>query len=146
MSVNKTVQVDAKLLEGYKIELKARNHTLFIDQPEAGGGKNEGANPLEFNLFSLAGCCLTIGQIIAKQKRLDIRGLEARAEGDLNTDVFMGKTNSDQAGFQEIRIFLKIDADMSLEEKKAFAEEIEARCPVAENLINPSTVKKVVVE
>lgn len=144
MTANKTVNVDAKLLDGYKIELKARDHRLYIDQPEASGGKNEGPNPLEYNLFSLAGCCVTIGYIIAKQKRLDIRGLEAHAEGEINTEVFMGKSNHDRAGFSEVRVKLTIDADMTQEEKEAFAHEIESRCPVAENLLNPSAIKLVV--
>lgn len=141
MSINKTVKADATLVEDFKVELHAGKHTLFIDQPPAMGGTDAGPNPLEYNLFSLAGCCVTIAGIIAKQKHLNIRKLSAHVEGDLNSEVFMGKNRDDRAGFQNIRVVFDIDADMTEEEKKAFAEEVSARCPVAENLVHPSAIK-----
>ena len=141
MSINKTVKADATLIEDFKIELHAGNHTLYIDQPPAMGGTDAGPNPLEFNLFSLVGCCVTIGNIVAKQKHLNIRKLSAHAEGDLNSEVFMGKNRDDRAGFQTIRVVLDIDADMTEEEKEAFAQEVSARCPVAENIVHPCAIK-----
>lgn len=50
----KNVVVNAVHVNGFTIEARARNHTVTIDQPEAGGGKNCGPNPLEYLFFSLA--------------------------------------------------------------------------------------------
>ena len=48
-----------------------------------------------------------------------------------------------RAGFQSITAKVKIDADLSEEEKKEFLEEVDRRCPVSDNLmkLTPVTVK-----
>ena len=38
----KTVSITAAQRNGFTIETTARNHTLFVDQPEASGGSNAG--------------------------------------------------------------------------------------------------------
>lgn len=134
MPTMKTVKIGAKLVENFKIESQIRDHRIIIDQPPQGGGKDEGPTPLEFTCLSLAACVLTVGQIIAKQKRIRLRNFEARVESDIDADVFMGKGQENRAGFLGIKVITKIDADMSLSEKKAFLEEIDKRCPVSENL------------
>ncbi len=136
----KTVKVDAKLLDGFKIETKARQHVCFVDQPQGGGGTDSGPTPLEYLFVSLAGCFATIGQIIARQKRYPVKGIEVQVEGDVDTDGFMGANPDLRPGFYDIRVHVKIDADMTLEEKEAFVEEIDGRCPISDNLMNVTRV------
>src|SRR5690554_7633743 len=87
----KTEKITAELLENYKIEVKTHSHVVYIDQPPAGGGGDEGPTPLEYLLSSLAGCIITIAKIVARQKRIDLRGLRVSVEGDIDTDVLLGK-------------------------------------------------------
>jgi putative redox protein len=136
----KKIQVNAKLVENFKIASQIRNHQMIIDQPPQGGGKDEGPSPLEYTCLSLAACVITIGQIIAKQKRIRLRNLEARVETEIDTDVYMGKSQDNRTGFMGIKVLTKIDADMTLEEKQAFLAEIDHRCPVSENLQNTTPV------
>lgn len=140
----KTVSVDAALIEGFKIEVKSRQHVSVVDQPPAGGGIDAGPTPLEYLFVSLAGCIVTIGQIIAKQRRLPVRNIEVHVEGELDTDVLMGKTQDVRAGFQGIRVITKIDADMSQEEKEAFLRDIDARCPISDNIHGLTPIEFVV--
>ena len=144
MATIKTVSVEAKLLEGYKIETKARGHIAIVDQPVAGGGVDVGPTPLEYLFISLAGCVVTIGQIIAKQRHLPVRGIEVKVEGDLDTEVLMGKSTAVRAGFQGIRIHVKIDADMTQAEKEQYLHEIDARCPISDNVLNLTPIEFVV--
>ena len=144
MAINKTIKVEATLQEAFKIELKARNFTMYIDQPEAMGGTNIGPNPLEYQLFSLAGCICTIGRIVAKQQGIQLRGLSCEVEGGLNSEVFMGKNKEDRAGFQEMTLVINVDADMTQEEKEAFIHEVDGRCPVSDTFANTSPLKFVV--
>lgn len=144
MAINKNIKVVATLEEGFKIELKARDFTLYIDQPEAMGGTNVGPNPLEYQLFSLAGCIVTIGKIVAKQKNIALKGLSCEVDGGLNAEVFMGKNKEERAGFQEITLVVNVDADLTQEEKEAFIHEVDARCPVSDTFANPSSLKFVV--
>ena len=87
----KTVSVDAVQLDGYKIETRSRQHIALVDQPSASGGKNSGPTPLEYLFVSLASCFVTIGYIMANQRKLPVNKIEAHVEGDLDTDFFWVK-------------------------------------------------------
>ena len=137
----KLVSVDAVQLDGFKIETKSRQHIAIVDQPQAGGGTDAGPTPLEYLFVSLAGCIVTIGTIVAKQRRLAVRKIECHVEGELDTDVLMGKSADVRAGFTGIRVHTKIDADMSQEEKEAFLKEVDARCPISDNIHNLSPIE-----
>lgn len=136
----KTVKVDSTWIGGMRIDVAAGGHTLIVDQPLAMGGKDEGANPLEYQLAALGGCLGTIAAIIAKQERIDLKGFSVGVEADIDTDYLMGKTSAGRAGFTEIRVEAHIDADMTPEEKKAFLEKIDARCPISDILANNSEI------
>lgn len=132
-----TITVTAEMQNTFRTEIKCSN-PFIIDQPVAGGGKNEGPNPLEVFLASLAGCICAIGRIIANQRRIKLRGIEAKVEGDIDKDFLLGMTTEGRAGFTEIRSYVIIEADMTEEEKTAFLHDIEARCPIADNMAHSS--------
>jgi len=142
----KTVSVTATMGEKFKIESRIRDHHVVIDQPKQAGGEDAGPTPLEFVFFSLAGCIGSIGRIIAHQKKINLRGMQITVEGSLNTDVLLGKSQEHRVGFESVKVTAKIDADMSLDEKKQFLAEIESRCPVSDNLSNATPVTCEVVE
>ena len=50
------------------------------------------------------------------------------------------KTNM-RPGFTSITVKMMIDGDMTYEEKEKFVKEIEARCPISDNLSNTTPVK-----
>jgi uncharacterized OsmC-like protein len=146
MATIKTVKAEAKLLEQFKIEGKIRDHLFYADQPAQAGGTNAGPAPLEYMLFSLAACVVTVGQIMAKQQRINLRGITVKVEGEVDADVFMGKGEENRAGFLGVRIITNIDADMSLDEKKKFLEAVDRRCPVSDNIKEVTPVFYEVVE
>lgn len=139
----KSVVVEAKLTDKFLIESDIRGHKVVIDQPANAGGGDTGPTPLELVFASLAGCIGTIGRIVAMQQRIELRGLEIKVEGELDTDGLLGKPIDGRVGFEGITITVGVDADMSQEEKEAFLREVDRRCPVSENLLNatPITVK-----
>ncbi len=141
MATIKTVKVTAEGPENWLITTKAGVHTALVDQPEAMGGDNQGPSPLDYVFISLAGCLITIGKIVAGQRQIDLRGMEVEISGDINLDVLRGKEKNERAGFQNITAAVKIDADMSDEEKKEFLEEVDRRCPISDNLINTTPVQ-----
>jgi len=136
----KTITVSAALAGNFRVESEIRGHRVVIDQPVAAGGGDGGPSPLEFACLSLAACVVTIGQIVAKQRRITLRGLTAAVEADVDPDVYMGKSTAERAGFLGYRIAVDIDADLTAAEKEAMLEEIDQRCPVSENLQNPTPV------
>ncbi len=140
MPTIKKIEVSAALVDNFKFESKIRGHRVIIDQPPQGGGKDEGPSPLEFACLSLSACVLTVGQIVAKQKRIRLKNFEVRVESEIDSDGFMGKSKENRVGFFGYKVIAKIDADISLEEKKAFLEEVDHRCPISENLQNNTPV------
>lgn len=144
MATVKTVKINSKWLEKSLIEVKAREHTVYVDQPEASGGTNKGPTPLEYLFVSLASCLITIGLIVARQKQLKINGLSADVEGDIDYDVLLGKSKEPRAGFYRIKVLVKVDGELTQQEKEEFIKEVESRCPIADNLLNHTPIEVVV--
>jgi uncharacterized OsmC-like protein len=140
-----TMKVSAEMGRTFSTKINC-SHPFVIDQPKMAGGNDEGPNPLEIFLSSLPACICAIGQIIARQRRMDLRGITVEIEADIDKDFLMGKTTEGRSGFTEIRSFVTIDADLSKEEKDAFLQDIANRCPVADNITHQSLIKPVVVE
>lgn len=142
----KTIKVTATGPEGWVVKTQSGEHTAIVDQPEGLGGTNTGPSPLDYVFVALAGCLITIAKIVAGQRKIDLRGVEVEVTGDVNIAVLRGQENDDRAGFKNIQATMKIDADLTKEEKEGFAEEVDRRCPVSENLMNATPVKIKVVE
>lgn len=136
----KTVTVESKLGEKFVIESDIRGHRVLIDQPANAAGTDTGPTPLELVLASLAGCIGTLGRIIAMQRRIALRGMTIKVEGDIDTDGLLGKPIEGRIGFEGFAITIDVDADMTDEEKEAFIREVDRRCPVSENLLNATPI------
>ena|ERR1019366_3685729 len=139
----KKVQIEIKQGAGFRTECRAGKHTLIIDQPTAAGGTDAGPTPLDYQLIALGGCIAAIGRIVANQRRLAIRGYEVTVEGDLDTDGLLGKPSPSRVGYSAITVRVKIDADLTPAEKERLLHEIDARCPVSDNVKNTTPVNVV---
>ncbi|MFA7057103.1 MAG: OsmC family protein [Candidatus Cloacimonadales bacterium] len=135
------ITVTSSLKSNMAIEVQARDHKFIIDQPLSGGGDNSGPTPLEYFLSALAGCIGSIALIIAKQKEIELKAVNVRVEGELDVDVLAGKSHDVRPGYQWIKAFVEIEANISDEEKKALLREIDSRCPVSDNMRNNSKIE-----
>jgi putative redox protein len=140
----KQVLVEAHLGDRFKIESRIGNHSLFVDQPKTSGGEDAGPTPLEYFFLSLAGCIATIARIAAKQKRINLRSMDVNVAGELNVEGLMGRNPGQPSGFGGITVTVKMDADMTKEEKEAFLHEVDLRCPVSDNIHNATPMTFVV--
>jgi len=136
MAKMKTISIEAKLDEKFKIEVKAGNHIMYIDQTQAGGGTDAGPTPLEVFFAALAGCIGTVARIIANQKGIKLNGMAMQIQGAFDLETLFGKSTENRPGFTGIKVILNIDSDLSKEEKEAFLHEVESRCPVSDNIAN----------
>lgn len=139
----KTIEVNATLKEKFEIEVSARHFKLTIDQPET-MGNDHGPTPLEYFFFSLAGCVITISKMLAYQKQIELKGVDVKIVGELDTDVLAGRRNDIRPGFTKIKVITQIDAPLTHEEKTAFLKEVDARCPISDNIENISKIEFVV--
>ena len=133
--------VNAKSENPTKTVVKARGFSIIIDEPSDLGGTNAGANPVEYVLAALSGCLNVVGHIVAKEMGFTLRALEIDLEGQLDPTKFMGKPTQERAGYTEISVTLKPDADASKDVLDQWVKTIESRCPVSDNLANATPVK-----
>lgn len=133
----KIVEVNTHMGAGWKVTAQVREHQLVIDQPTAG---NEGANPLETFLFSLAGCISAIAKMAARDQNITIKQFDVNVKAVMNPAGLLGQETDDPVGFKSIDITADIDADLSEQEKQDFLDTVCHRCPVHDNLLNPTLV------
>ncbi|MGE6527894.1 OsmC family protein [Pseudomonas sp. NPDC077382] len=132
----KTISVQGSMGNGFAIEVDCGNHRVLIDQPRAAFGTDTGPSPLELVLAALAGCFGTIGRSLAHQRKVELRGMRFEVEADYDPAGLLGRNTSVRPGFEEVRLRVEIDADMTLEQKQEFLAEVERRCPLADNLLH----------
>jgi uncharacterized OsmC-like protein len=143
MARMKKVSIEAKLDQKFRVDVKAGDRTLCVDQPGAAGGTDAGPNPIEYMFASLAGCIATAARIMANQKRIKLNGMDIKVEGSFDTDIILGRSKENRAGVTGIEVLVSLDTEMTPEQKEAFIHELETRCPVSDNLLNttPLSIK-----
>lgn len=112
-----------------------------IDEPPVLLGKNRGANPVEYLLVALSGCVTTSLVAHAAAKGIEIKALSSRLEGDIDLRGFLGISESVPVAYQEIRIFFKIDADISDQQKEELIAMGEKYSPVYNTVTKAIPVK-----
>lgn len=137
------MKLSAKMSNGFKTEINC-SQPFIIDQPKTAGGNDEGPNPLEIFLSSLPACICAIGRIVSKQRKITLRSIQVELEADIDKDFLLGKTTQGRAGFTQIKTCIDIDADLTPEQKKEFLDEVEKRCPIADNMINGTKIIHVI--
>jgi len=99
------------------------------------------ASPLEYLLGSLAACINVIGHLVAKERGVAIRDLDVHVAGDIDPARYRGESTEPRAGFETVRLAVTVDSDADDETLETWLEAVEERCPVAENLGNPTAIE-----
>jgi uncharacterized OsmC-like protein len=133
-----TFRVNAHSTNPTKTIVKARSFQMIIDEPAELGGTNEGANPVEYLLAALSGCLNVMCHVVAREMNFTLRSVEIKLSGTLNTDKLFGKETTERAGYREINVEITPDADADKETLARWIKTIESRCPVSDNIANPT--------
>lgn len=119
----------------------SREPMIFeLDEPPALCGNNLGANPVEYLLVALSGCLTTSLVAQAAVKGIEIRGVESRYEGDLDLRGFLGLAADVKVGYEHIRVYFKIDADIPEAQKEELVRMAQKYSPVFNTIVNPTAV------
>ena len=105
-----------------------------LDEPEVLLGTNQGAGPGEYLLVALSGCITTTIVAYASAKKIPLKSVESRYEGDADLRGFLNISQEVPVGFQEIRVYIKIEADISDEEKAELVRMGEKFSPVTNTI------------
>jgi uncharacterized OsmC-like protein len=90
--------------------------TLLADEPDMLLGADTGANPVEHLLHALASCVTTSMVYHAAARGIAIKKVETSLEGDLDLRGFMALDPTVRNGYQNIRLNVRIEADVTDEQ------------------------------
>jgi len=92
------------------------NFTLSSDEPDILLGQDTAANPVEHLLHALAACVTTSLVYHAAARGIVVEQVESTLEGDLDLRGFLGLDPAVRNGYQQIRLKLRIKADLTNEQ------------------------------
>jgi uncharacterized OsmC-like protein len=101
-------------------------------------GNNEGANPVEFLLHALAGCVTTTFVLHAAARGIHLRSVSSELVGDIDLHGLLGF--NENAGYEQIRIRLAVDADCTAEELDDLLSFTQRHSPVCQTVCRPVPV------
>jgi uncharacterized OsmC-like protein len=110
------------------------------DHPEVFASEDIGPTPVEYVLVGLASC-LTAGiAAVAQNRGIQLNGVQATIEGDMDILGILGADPDVRNGFNGIRVHYKIDADATPEEIEALVAQSQKRSAVFDAITNPTSV------
>jgi uncharacterized OsmC-like protein len=119
----------------------SRQPMIFdLDEPPALLGRDLGANPVEYLLVALSGCITTALVTHASAKGIALKKVESRYEGDIDLRGFLAISENVPVGYQDIRVYFKIEADMSEVEKEELLRMAHKHSPVAATISQATPV------
>lgn len=119
----------------------SREATVFdLDEPPVLLGQNLGINPVEYLLVALSGCLTTAMVAHAAAKGIKLRGVASRYEGDIDLRGFLGISPDVKVGYEQIRVYFSIDADISDAQKEELVRMAQKYSPVFNTIANPTMV------
>ncbi len=110
---------------GYRGEIRAGRHRLVADEGPEVGGDDEGPNPYQLVLAGLVQCTAATLRMYANRKGWALGEVKVRAR--------ILRTGDGAAKVERIERTVKVDGDLSAEQKQRLAE-IAERTPVSRTL------------
>jgi len=136
----KTVTIYGRAKKDEQFLIKTENHDIRISK-----NKNhpdlDAPSPIEYLLAGYAGCVNAVGSLVAKELKIDYKSLQVDVSGDINVDKFYGRETDARAGFNRLKVIIKLDADISKKQLQNWLEIVESRCPVYDNLVNTTPIE-----
>jgi len=113
-----------------QFEIKAREHTIYSDQPLESGGHNEAMTPPELMLASLGSCAGFYAAMYLRKHKLAAEGTRVRVHAE---------KLKNPARMDNFRIDIDVPGGLS-EQHKAGVEESVHHCLIHNTLLHPPKI------
>ena len=124
------MEITVEHLGAVQFEIRARQHTIVSDQPEASGGFDEGMTPPELMLASLGSCANYYAAQYLRKQGLATEGTRVR--------VTAGKA-SGPARLDNFNIEVSLPVLVGAEHRSGVEEAVE-RCLIHNTLLHPPKI------
>jgi uncharacterized OsmC-like protein len=129
---------------GAQTETTARGRTIAADEPEAFGGQDSAADPVELLLAALASC-VSIGLVTQAAKRgIDFEDFEIDVRGDMDLRGYLGLDESVRPGYDNITYTVRVKTDAPAEVIEEMMRISERTSPMFDNIRNGVGITSVV--
>ena len=115
--------------EGFHVSSTIRKHGIDIDESPAVGGTDKGPNPLELLLTALGSCQIILIKMYAKKFKVKVNSIETNVEGEIDVRGFQNVPGV-RSGFQNIKVYSKLDAEGDAQNIDALIKTAEKCCPI----------------
>jgi putative redox protein len=123
--------------EGYRTEIRLRDHVIYADEPVDAGGTDTAPTPMEMMLGALGACMAVTTRMYAQRKRWPLEGVDVA----LDIERFAGKDYAAYTGdanfVHEVRSQIKFYGPLDAEQRERLLE-IAGKCPVHRAIENPA--------
>jgi uncharacterized OsmC-like protein len=89
---------------------------------------------------ALSGCLTTSLIVHAAARGIEMKKVESRSEGDVDLRGVLGISEDVKVGYQDIRVYFKIDAPVSEKQKEELLRLAQKYSPVYNTLAKPVAV------
>jgi len=120
-------------------------HRFRVDEPEALGGGNAAANPVEYALAALGSCQAITYRVWASQMGVKLDKVQITIDGDIDLRGFFGIDEGVRAGFNAVRIQVRLAGPEDPSRYAQLAAAVDAHCPVLDLFRNPVPVERTLV-
>lgn len=131
--------------DGWRSEVKVRDHTLVGDLPANFAGTDRGPKPTEFVLVGLAFCHEVTYRVVAESLGIPLDGVSVTVTAVSDARGFVGLDERVRPGFLEVRGTVTLDTPASDADVERMRRAVEKHCPVLDALRVPVPVTMEVV-
>lgn len=110
------------------------------DMPTVLNGTDVAPSPPEFLLHTLASCITTSMMLLASANGIEVDEVTVKVEGDLNLNGFLGLDSCILKEYEQIKVSIDIDGDLSFVERMKLLE-LAKKSPIYNTILNPVPVK-----
>ena len=140
-----TFTVGAELIDGLRMDIDIRKHRITVDEPRGLGGTDEGPNPVELVLASLATCQAITYRVWAMKLGVALDSVNVEADGDIDLRGFFGVDDSVRPGFSAVRLRVRLDGPESTARYQELADAVDGHCPVLDFTGSAIPVERTIV-
>lgn len=115
------------------VMVRARNHSITIDEPTEQGGTDMGMNPVELLLSSIASCLTLTISIYAEAMGTRAESIEVQVDGVLDSAGMKGSRKA-RPGFKSIKATIHAKTDAEPEVFQQVIDLALLRCPVEDSV------------
>jgi len=130
--------VESRQVEAYRSEIKARDFTVVIDEPEAFGSTNAGPTPLEMMMAAFAACQEVTYRLHATLLDIPLEKVSVSISGAVDQRGLFGVSDDVPSGLQDVRVSVSLVSSASAEQIARLNAAVDKYCPVLDSLRRPT--------